>query len=137
MSRLLLGAAAYIVPTFGIGFVWHLIVFDDVYRDLQVYRTDLIIPFGVAAMTIQGLTYSAAYSRLLGGSSVVAGTIWFGASAGVLAWGYGVLAVAAKHPMTSVPVFVGIETAFTLVQFAVVSPLLAFVWRTVPSNVES
>jgi len=134
MSRLLLGAAAYVGPTFCLGFFWHLIAFDEVYRGLQIYRSDLIIPFGFAAMTVQGLIYSAAYSRVLGGSPVLAGALRFGAVAGVLAWTYGVLAVAAKHPMTSVPAFVGIETAFTLVQFALVSPLLAVVWRTMPKQ---
>ena len=39
------------------------------------------------------------------------------------------LAVAAKHPMTSVSGFVSIETAFTVVQFALIGPLLVLSLR--------
>lgn len=129
MARLLLGMAAYLVPTFALGVIWHLFVFADLYEQLEIYRPNLIVPFGFVAMAVQGLIYSFAYSRLLAGSSVGSGALRFGAIAAPLAWTYGVLAVAAKHPMTSVPAFIAIETAFTAAQYILVSPLLAAVWR--------
>jgi len=46
-----------------------------------------------------------------------------------MAWSFVVLPVAAKYRMTSVSSFFVLETAFTAVQFAVVSPLIALVWR--------
>ena len=51
--RFWLGIAAYLVPTFPIAFVWHLVLFEPNYRALQIYRADPIIPFGLAAMLIQ------------------------------------------------------------------------------------
>ena len=39
------------------------------------------------------------------------------------------LAVAAKHPMASIPDFVLLETTFTILQFLVVGPLIAFAYR--------
>ena len=47
-----LGILAYVVPTFPLGYVWHLVLFKDYYEALAVYRADIVIAFGVAAMLI-------------------------------------------------------------------------------------
>ena len=44
--RFTLGVLAYLVPTFALGFVWHLTLFQDYYEHLAIYRKDIIIPFG-------------------------------------------------------------------------------------------
>lgn len=51
---------------------------------------------------------------------------------GILSWSFTTLAVAAKTPMSSVPDYLMIETAFTAVQWIVVGPLtvLAFDYGT-------
>jgi hypothetical protein len=36
-----LGVLAYLVPTFALGFVWHLILFKQYYEDLAIYRKDI------------------------------------------------------------------------------------------------
>ena len=46
----------------------------------------------------------------------------------MLSWSFTTLAVAAKHPMTSISDYVVLETAFTVLQFVVVGPLIA--WHT-------
>lgn len=53
----------------------------------------------------------------------------FGTVFGLLAWSFAVLPVAAKYRMSSVTEFLWLETAFTAVQFAVVSPLIAWTQR--------
>ena len=45
MRRFGLGVLAYLVPTFALGFVWHLILFTRYYESLAIYRKDVIIPF--------------------------------------------------------------------------------------------
>ena len=45
--RFLLGILAYVVPTFALGFAWHLILFEQYYKALAIYRNDIIIPFGI------------------------------------------------------------------------------------------
>ncbi len=52
----------------------------------------------------------------------------FGCVFGVLAWSFTTLPVAAKYKRTSVTSFLVLETVFTVVQFAVVSPLIALAW---------
>jgi hypothetical protein len=129
LPRFALGTLAYVIPTFALGLGWHLMLFADVYDRLDVYRDDLVIPFGFAAMLMQGLIYSWVYPRLLGDRSVARGALLFGVGAGVLQWTLMVLAVAAKHPMTSVSTYLLIETGFVAIQFAIVSPLVALAYR--------
>ena len=50
-----LGVLAYLVPTFALGFVWHLMLFHDYYERLAIYRRDIIIPFGFLSMLIQAM----------------------------------------------------------------------------------
>lgn len=57
------------------------------------------------------------------------GAIGFACIFGVLAWSFVVLPVAAKYRMTSVQDFIVLETCFTALQFAIVSPLIALAHR--------
>ena len=116
---------AYLVPTFILGYVWHLKLFADLYHDLGIYRPDVIIPFGFSSMLLQGAIFAAVYPRVIDKPWTYSGGLRFAAAAAVLSWSFTTLAVAAKHPMTSVTRFVGIESAFTAVQFTLVGPLLA------------
>ena len=124
-TRFVLAILAYVIPTFPLGYLWHLAIFKSYYAGLEVYRADIIIPFGVASMVIQGIIWALIYSRLFSGERVIAGAAKFAALAFPLAWSFLVLVIAAKHHMASVPGFVLIETAFTAVQYLVVSPLIA------------
>jgi hypothetical protein len=53
----------------------------------------------------------------------------YGLGAGLLSWSFTTLAVAAKNVMVSVPDYVLLETTFTILQFAVVDPLIALAYR--------
>lgn len=128
MKNRILAVLAYTLPTFPLGFLWHLTVFSDYYRSLQVYREDIIIPFGIISMLIQGVIWSVVYERLFAGEPVLRGAIKFASLACPLAWSFMVLAVSAKHHMSSVGGFLLIETAFMLVHYTIVSPLIAAVY---------
>lgn len=128
MKRRILAIVAYVFPTFLLGFFWHLKIFASFYSSLNVYREDIIIPFGVVAMFVQGGIWSVVYERLFSGEPILRGAIKFTLLACPLAWSYMVLAVSAKHHMSSVGGFLFIETAFMLVHYALVSPLIAAVY---------
>jgi hypothetical protein len=126
-----LAVFAYLIPTFATGFVWHLVAFHDVYTRLGIYRPEPIIPLGFGSMLVQALIFAWAYPRLFDtardawiGSALRAGLLF-----AALSWSFTTLAVAAKHPMASVPDYLLIETAFTAVQFGLVAPLMALAWR--------
>jgi hypothetical protein len=126
-----LGIAAYLVPTFPIAFVWHLVLFEPNYHALQIYRADPIIAFGLASMVIQAMVFSWIFPKVFAANSgsVLKNGLLYGLGAGLLSWSFTTLAVAAKQPMTSISDYILLETAFTLLQFLIVGPLIALAYR--------
>jgi hypothetical protein len=131
MMRSGLAVLAYVVPTFALGFIWHLVLFEDSYRALHIYRDDIIIPFGLLSMLIQGGIFAWIYARVFGKSTAGFGSraLLYGALGAILSWSFTTLAVAAKNVMASVPSYVLIETGFTLVQWIMVAPLTVLAFR--------
>jgi hypothetical protein len=127
---------AYVLPTFPLGYVWHLTTFAENYNRLAIFREDIIIPMGLASMIIQGLFFAWVYPRLFSTAADqwLGSALKFGVAFGLLAWSFLVLPVAAKYNMTSVTDFMVLETAFTALQFAVVSPLIALAYRGKPGG---
>jgi hypothetical protein len=118
-----LGLAAYVVLTFPVAFA-------PAYQGLAIYRDDIIIPFGLLSMLIQGVAFSWVYPRAFADRRP---WLWnglrYGLALALVSWSFTTLAVAAKNVMTSVPTYMLLETGFTLVQFAVVGPLIALAHR--------
>lgn len=129
IKRFSLAVLAYLVPTFALGIVWHLILFKRYYDELAVYRKDVIIPFGFLSMLTQAIIFAWIYEKAFTwrGGTLLSRSLAYAALGAVLSWSFTTLAVAAKSVMTSVPNYLVIETAFTVVQWAMVGPLTAFV----------
>ena len=130
MKPLLLAAVAYAVPTFAIAFLWHLHLFAGVYEDLAIYREDLIVPFGGVAVLAQGILFAWLLEPREPRATLIGSALRIGVAAGLLSWTFTTLAVAAKFPMRSVSTYLITETAFTIVQFLAVAPLMAWAYRT-------
>jgi hypothetical protein len=126
-----LSLLAYVLPTFPLGYAWHLVTFKDAYARLELYRDEVIIPFGLASMLIQAVIFAWAYPRLLSTrrEDWILSALRFGGLFAVLAWSFTTLPVAAKYQMSSVADFLKLETGFTILQFAIVSPLVALAQR--------
>src|SRR6266853_1073759 len=129
-----LGVAAYLVASFPIAFVWHLVLFEPNYHALRIYTENPIIPFGLASMVIQGIVFSWVFPRIFADhreAFLKSGLLyWLGL--GLLSWSFTTLAVAAKHPMSSISDYVVLETGFTVLQFLVAGPLIALAHRSGP-----
>jgi hypothetical protein len=131
MMRFILGVLAYVVPTFALGIVWHLVLFAGHYEALAIYRSDIIIPFGFASMLIQAIIFAWIYENAFAQRSgtIVSRALTYTALGASLSWSFTTLAVGAKNVMTSVPDYLLIETAFTVVQWIMVGPLTALAFR--------
>jgi hypothetical protein len=127
-----LAMLAYLVPTFPLGYAWHLITFKDAYDRLELLRAEVIIPFGLASMLLQSVFFAWAYPRLFSTrrSDWLASAARFAGIFATLAWSFAILPVAAKYRMSSVTDFLKLETAFTILQFAIVAPLIALAYRS-------
>jgi hypothetical protein len=130
IKRITIAAVSYLVPTFALGFVWHLVAFKGYYDELAIYRKDLIIPFGFFAISIQSLLFAWIYARVFSTwSSARSRALGYAAFGALLSWSFTTIAVAAKNMMSSVPDYLLIETAFTIVQWLIVGPLTALLLR--------
>ncbi len=127
MTCFFLGILAYLVPSFALGLVWHLFLFEGNYAALAIYRSDIIIPFGLISMLIQAVLFAWIYERAFAqrNGTLLSRGLTYGAFGAVLSWSFTTLAVAAKNIMTSVPDYLVIETAYTAVQWVMVGPLTA------------
>ncbi|MBZ0149500.1 MAG: hypothetical protein K8F62_18455 [Pseudorhodoplanes sp.] len=127
-----LGVAAYVLPTFPLGYLWHLTWFAPQYQALQIYRPDLIFLLGLFAIIVQGMLLSWLYPKVVSSdarSSWLRSGLIFAAGVGLFAWTFSTVAVAAKNIMTSVPLFLALETGFTILHYSIVGPLIALAHR--------
>ena len=122
---------AYVLPTFPLGYFWHLKTFKHKYDALGIYREDVIIPLGLSSMIIQGIFFAWVYPKLFSTApdQWLTSAIQFALIFGALAWSFLVLPVAAKNKMNSVANFIKLETAFTAIQFLIAGLLISFVYR--------
>lgn len=132
-TRYGLAILAYVVPTFALGYAWHLILFKEYYAALQIYRDNIIVPFGLLSMLIQAVVFAWIYDTAFARQTVSwpVRAMRYAATGAILSWSYTTLAVGAKNLMASVPDYLVIETAFTVTQWIIVAPLtaLAFAWQ--------
>lgn len=131
MKRYTLGVLAYLAPTFALGFVWHLVLFERYYQSLAIYRSDIIIPLGFLSMLVQAVIFAWIYDKAFArwSASFLSRGLAYGVLGAALSWSFTTLAVAAKNAMTSPPNYLLIETAFTVVQWIMVAPLTALAFR--------
>lgn len=127
MKNYVLLALGYIVPTFILGFLWHLVLFKENYDALGVFRDDLSIPLGLFTIIVQGLVLAYLYPLLYRGGPFLREGMRFGVIFGLIFWSIQAVAAAAKHHMNSVPAFLILETGFFLLMFAIVGPVMGFI----------
>jgi hypothetical protein len=129
-KRISIGALCYLIPTFALGFVWHLVAFKGYYDALAIYRKDVIIPFGFLSMSIQAVLFAWLYARIFAAwSNATARALGYAAFGTVLSWSFTTIAVAAKNVMSSVPDYLLIESGYTIVQWLMVGPLTVLLLR--------
>ena len=129
MKTYLRGALAYLLVTFPLAFFWHLVVFKGIYDELGMYREQPIVALGFIAILIQGLFLSYAFPLVYRGPNAVQAGVKFGLLMGLFLWSSQVVAAAAKHEVSSFATWLGIETAYFVVQFAIVGLALGLVYQ--------
>ncbi|MBV1859595.1 MAG: hypothetical protein KUG77_14370 [Nannocystaceae bacterium] len=123
-ARHALAFLAFVIPTLMVGFGWKYGLFREEYGALQMHRADISMVLAFGSLFIQAAFWAFVCSRL------TAQGLWRRAAhlfllACPLGWSFAVCMVGAKHVMTSVPDFVMLESAFTVVMYLVVCPLIS------------
>ncbi len=130
-TKIALGTVAYLIITFPLAYVWHLVVFEKTYRSLGYFsREEPIIAFGFGAILMQGVLLSVIYPFLCRGKSLVSGAMTLALVMGGYHWSMHVLAEAAKHPIAPLPSWFALETVYLAIQFGLGGLLLASIYRS-------
>ena len=128
--KIFLGTLGYLAITFPLAFVWHLVLFKDIYDRLGSYsRKEPIIAFGFGAILLQGIILSLVYPQLCRGKSIVAGAVTFALIVGGYHWTVHVLAEAAKQSIEPLSAWFFLETTYLAIQFLLGGFLFAWIHR--------
>jgi hypothetical protein len=120
---------AYVVVTFAMGFIWHLVLFRQLYARLGIYSRldDPIIPLGLSAMLVQGAVLAYLYPLLARPGNFALEGLRFGLVMGLFIASSAVLAEAAKQRVTSLPTWLAVESIYYAIQFSLCGIAIAFV----------
>lgn len=121
---------AYLVITFAMGFVWHLVIFKDLYANLGIFTRidDPIIPLGFTAMLIQGAVLAYLYPLIAKSGSPISEGLKFGLLMCLFIASSAVIAEAAKQRVSSLPTWLVVESAYYAIQFSLSGIAIALIY---------
>lgn len=119
MSSFFLYILAYILLSFTLGAIWHVVLFKAYYKKLAIYSNieNPRFSFGFLAMLLQGIVFAYLYP-------LVANPWHFAVGLLMLLTSFMVFAEAGKQNASSLSGFVAIQLAFSAIQTILV--MLAF-----------
>ena len=132
MAKYILGVVVTVVIAFATAFIWHLVLFQKVYEQLGVIgRIEPNLPLGFIATLALSIVLAYLYPQVISqkDNSPIRGGIHFGITIGILNIIFWVLKFAATQPLTSIPMFMAIESTFELTQLTLMGIALGFVYR--------
>ncbi len=123
---------AYLAITFALGFIWHLVVFKDLYRRLAIYTRldEPIIPLGFLSMLIQGAVLAYLYPQVVDIQGSVFEGITFSLLMGLFIASSAVIAEAAKQRVTSLRIWFVVESLYYLIQFLLAGLAMSYIYST-------
>ena len=130
-SRVAISTFGYLLVTFPLAYIWHLVLFKETYENLGYFtRDEPVIAFGFGAILLQGILLSVVFPCIRRGSSLASDVIRFVAIMGSYHWTMHVLAAAAKHDIAPLPTWFALETTYLSIQFLLGGFLIALVQRS-------
>lgn len=128
-KSILLGTLFYVLVTFPIAIIWHLVLFEQTYLSFGYFQGEPNIPLGFITILIQGIILSALYPYVrFTGEGVVRG-LKYSLAIGAFFWTSHVLAFIAKQSVSNPVMFALMETFYLLLQFGIFGVLIGFVYK--------
>ena len=123
---------AYVAITFALGFIWHLLVFKNLYHRLAIYTRldDPIIPLGLLSMLIQGAVLAYLFPQVVNIHGSVFEGLRLSLLMGLFLASSAVIAEAAKQRVTSLWIWFAVESVYYLIQFLLAGLAMHSIYAT-------
>lgn len=123
---------AYVAITFALGFIWHLLVFKNLYHRLAIYTRldDPIIPLGLLSMLIQGAVLAYLFPQIVNIHGSVFEGLRLSLLMGLFLASSAVIAEAAKQRVTSLRIWFVVESLYYLIQFLLAGLAMSYIYAT-------
>ena len=123
--------SAYLVITFAMGFIWHLILFKKLYAKLAIFtRLDKpIVPLGFLAMVIQGAVLAYLYPLINHPGNLILEGLKFGLLMGLFIASSAVIAEVAKQHVTSLATWLVVESVYYAIQFSLCGIAIGLIYN--------
>ena len=128
-KKLILGTAGYAVCTFSLAVGWHVFLFQERYESFGYFEGEPDFLLGLLTIVLQGVLLSALFPMLKAEGTTFRRGIRFALITGAFFWTSHVLAFVARQEVPGVAAFVGMETAYLLLQFGLFGLIIGFVHR--------
>ena len=135
-KNLILGTFAYTICTFSLAVGWHLLLFEERYEAFGYFEQEPDILLGLLAIVLQGVLLSTLFPMLKTEGTAFWRGIKSALVAGAFFWTSHVLAFVAKQKVPEVSAFIGMETAYMLLQFGLFGLILGVIHREGTSDVD-
>lgn len=113
----LAGTIAYLFLTFPLAIAWHVVLFEDRYRQFGYFDSEPDFALGFATILLQGFVLALAYPCVrLKGPALVRG-LKYALLAGLFLWSCHVLAFVAKQDVVNAAGFMLMESFYLSLQF--------------------
>jgi hypothetical protein len=127
-------ALGYVVGTFILAVLWHVVLFKGTYDALgYIARKEPIFVLGLLSMVVQGVVLAWLFPYFARNGNPVRKGLRFSLAMGAFFWSCHVLAAAAKQPISPISTFMLIETIYLLIQFILAGLLIGWAYRTAPA----
>ncbi len=128
-KTMILGPGAYILVTFPLAVVWHMLLFEQKYMDFGYFEENPDFMFAFLSMLVQGVILTFLYPMINFRGGWVVRSFKFSATVGLFFWTSHVLAFMAKHPSDASVDYMLMETIFLSLQFGISGIILGFIHR--------
>ena len=121
MKKMFSAAIGYLLVTFPLGFIWHLVLFKSVYESFGLYQGRPKFSLGILSMIIQGFVLASLYSVFPKNGSRFGSAFKFCMLMGLFFASGTVIALAAKAQISNLPLWFGYNLTFTFIHFSLVA----------------
>ena len=128
-KKLILGTIAYTVCTFSLAVGWHVLLFKERYESFGYFEGEPDFLLGLLTIVLQGILLSTLFPMLKSEGTPFRRGIKFALITGAFFWTSHVLAFVAKQKVPGVSAFIGMETAYLLLQFGLFGLIIGVIHR--------